>query len=194
MHRCIRILAGLFFRAPTISSLRAVNFGRGGRNRRIKSTIKARVVVAVLAVFCIGSAFTAHAQNATWNPGATSDWNTVANWTPATVPTGTATFGVPGVKSITFPQPTTIGTLQFNAPGYLFEIPFTGVQGVSITGSGVESTLANAPTFDVPGGFYLLQGWQHGWPGDFHNSFHLCGRSKSGVFPRHEHRRTGENY
>ena len=94
----------------------------------------------------------AHAQNATWI-GQTSDWNTPTNWTgtpptPPTVPTGTATFDATGItKSLTFSQGTTVGTLQVDAPGYSFtdSNPF----GVFINGSGVVSTLANAPTINV---------------------------------------------
>src|SRR5260221_9393036 len=94
----------------------------------------------------------AHAENATWI-GQASDWNTPTNWTgtaptPPTVPTGTATFDATGItKSLTFSQGTTVGTLQVDAPGYSFtdSNPF----GVFINGSGVVSTLANAPTIDV---------------------------------------------
>src|SRR5258708_1696429 len=94
----------------------------------------------------------AHAQNATWI-GQTSDWNTPTNWTgtpptPPTVPTGTATFDATGItKSLTFSQGTTVGTLQVDAPGYSFtdSNPF----GVFINGSGVVSTLSNAPTINV---------------------------------------------
>jgi hypothetical protein len=49
----------------------------------------------MLALFvnaCLGTV-AAHAQSATWllSPGS-GNWNTAANWVPATVPTGTATF------------------------------------------------------------------------------------------------------
>jgi autotransporter-associated beta strand protein len=60
------------------------------------------------------------AGSATWRPDAISnDWNTAANWTPATVPNGPediATFGVSDVTSLTLSAPTVVHSLVFN-PG-----------------------------------------------------------------------------
>src|SRR4249919_3342757 len=46
----------------------------------------------------------AQAGSATWNPNPTSgDWNTAANWIPATVPNGpadTVTFGVSNIRDV----------------------------------------------------------------------------------------------
>src|SRR5271166_2878581 len=92
----------------------------------------------------------AHAdQNATW-VGFTSDWNNPFNWTgtPQTVPTGTATFDATGItKSLTIPGGATIEALQFNAPNYTFNIP----DALAINGTGINASLANAPTFNVIG-------------------------------------------
>jgi hypothetical protein len=49
-------------------------------------------IAALLAGLSL-SAVAAHAQDATWNLNGTGDFNTSTNWTPATVPTGTAFFG-----------------------------------------------------------------------------------------------------
>jgi len=113
-------------------------------------------VVALLAGLCLG-AIDAHAQNATWDPGTTSDWNTAANWTPIppgtlTPPTGTAEFGTLGVKSLTFSLNTTIGTLQFTSPttpSYSFEL---SAGTLNITGDGIlVSPSVGAPTFNALG-------------------------------------------
>src|SRR5215467_10449557 len=76
------------------------------------------LVATLLAGVCL-SAVAAHAQNATWNDNApTNDFNTSTNWTPATVPTGTATFGVSTfhqTPSVTLSANTTIG--RFNVAG-----------------------------------------------------------------------------
>src|SRR6266481_6941917 len=84
--------------------------------------MRAHLLTTTAAVALL-AATSAHAQNATWSttPGS-SDFNTAANWSPPTVPTGTAFFGASNIASITF-QPfitTSIGTLQFNAgaPAY----------------------------------------------------------------------------
>jgi hypothetical protein len=143
-------------------------------------------------------ALTTYAQNADWDPGTTSDWNTAANWTPATVPTEIATFGAPGVKSITFSQPTTIGTLQFNAPGYGFEMPFVGLPSTltftGSTGSGVESTPANAPTFNVPGGFVFFMNGSTAGPAIFTTPFINEGEVSRVEFFDTSTARTGEIY
>ena len=91
----------------------------------------------------------AHAQDATWI-GRTSDWNTGTNWratrptTMPTVPTGTATFDATGItKSLTFSAAASIGTLQFNEPGYIFAIAnFQNaplINTIAIIGSGIKS-------------------------------------------------------
>ena len=64
------------------------------------------------------------AQNATWlaNPtvagpvAGTFDFDANANWNPATVPAGTATFGVSNGTNISFSLPATVlGGFTFNA-------------------------------------------------------------------------------
>jgi hypothetical protein len=51
-------------------------------------------LAAFAAALCL-AASTVQVQ--TWN-GSTTDWNTATNWTPNTVPTGTATFCNTGGK------------------------------------------------------------------------------------------------
>jgi autotransporter-associated beta strand protein len=93
----------------------------------------------------------AHAQSATWaGPGA--DWDTTANWSPASVPTATAIFTGATPTSITFSQAaTSIGTMQFNAgaPGYTFE--FGAGNTFNVIGAGVSNNSSNAPTFTGTG-------------------------------------------
>src|SRR4051812_5246992 len=63
------------------------------------------------------------AQDASWKSNPVSgDFNTGANWTPATVPDGTASFGASNTTSLTLSAATTIGAFQFNpgAPSYTF--------------------------------------------------------------------------
>ncbi|WP_245284737.1 autotransporter domain-containing protein [Bradyrhizobium sp. th.b2] len=79
-------------------------------------------LLATVALFVTG--LPAAAQDATWvlnptesgpNPG-TADYNNVANWTPATVPIGTATFGVTNSSSLSFSaSSTSVGGWTFNA-------------------------------------------------------------------------------
>ena len=115
--------------------------------------MRAHLLTTTAAVALL-AAMPARAQDATWStaPGS-SNFNTAANWTPATVPTGTAFFGASNTTSIAF-QPfttTSIGTLQFNpdAPAYSFTTSDGISTSISITGAGIVNNSSNAPTFIV---------------------------------------------
>ena len=55
------------------------------------------------------------AQDATWlSSPASGDWNTATNWSPASVPIGTATFGFSNTTAITFSQsPLPVDAINF---------------------------------------------------------------------------------
>jgi len=103
------------------------------------------ILAALLLMLCIQ---TTQAGSATWdlNPGS-GDWNTAANWTPTTVPNGsadTATFGLSNttdvslsanmqVNSITFtPAATSSYTITAN-PGFTLTISGAGITNNSGT-------------------------------------------------------------
>jgi outer membrane autotransporter protein len=113
--------------------------------RRRLSRPRRSGVLLRLAVVVLG-AVAANGQDATWlpNPGS-GDWNTATNWSPAIVPTGTATFGTSNTTAITFSDNTSIANLQFNsgAPAYSFTI--SGFE-LTIFGSGILSSSSNLPT------------------------------------------------
>src|SRR5262245_16987939 len=96
-------------------------------------------IAALVAGLTLGTV-QAQAQNATWllNPG-TGNFNTDANWTPATVPTGTAFFGASNTTALSFSANTTVGGWTFNAgaPAYTFTtsnlLDFNGA-GIVING------------------------------------------------------------
>jgi outer membrane autotransporter protein len=91
-----------------------------------------------------------HGQNATWLAEPTSpSWDASANWTPATVPTGVATFGASDTTSITFITYDSIGALQFNAGAPAYSFSFTKGNGLAIDGVGVINNSANKPTFSI---------------------------------------------
>src|SRR5262249_47862710 len=87
-----------------------------------------------------------HAGSATWNVAPTSgDWNTAANWTPATVPNqpaDVATFATSSQTSVSFTTPgfTTISGVTFNSGAS----PFTIGVGPAGTGTDVELELSGA--------------------------------------------------
>jgi hypothetical protein len=87
-----------------------------------------------------------HAQDATWlaMPG-DGNFNNAANWDPATVPTGTAFFGISNIADLTFSVDTTVGGWTFDpgAPAYSFTndrvLTFNGA-GIAINGGSAAIT------------------------------------------------------
>jgi outer membrane autotransporter protein len=121
----------------------------------------ARSRAALLGSVCLSAVAilvpnAAHTQNATWN-GATSDWNTNGNWTPASVPTNTATFSNTGVTNVTISSNTSINTIEFDlvAPAYSFTVQ----NGATFTiNSGTSNSSSFFPSFTVNTGAALTVG------------------------------------
>jgi autotransporter-associated beta strand protein len=98
----------------------------------------------------VGFSGQASAQDATWlsSPG-TADFNTAGNWNPATVPTGTASFGFSNSITLSFSAPsTTIGGFTFNAgaSSYTFSLginPTLTFTGAGIVVNGGAAAFAN---------------------------------------------------
>jgi autotransporter-associated beta strand protein len=86
----------------------------------------------------IAAALPAAAQDATWlaNPGS-GDFNTAANWNPAAVPTGTASFGASNTTALTFSVDTPLDGLTFlpGAPAYTFTVNNT--VNIDFNGAGI---------------------------------------------------------
>lgn len=89
--------------------------------------------------------------DATWAAQpATGDWNTAANWTPAAVPKGTATFGTSSQSGITFQagSSATVDAIVFasGAAGYTFTFnaPAPNAPALTISGAGVTNNSATS--------------------------------------------------
>lgn len=108
----------------------------------------------------IAATLPAMAQDSTWdaNPGSNL-YNAFANWTPATVPTGTAFFGVSNTTSLSFEDDATVGGWTFNAgaSAYTFNnshhlvfdgagIVINGGSATIINNSGGTTTFDNSST------------------------------------------------
>ena len=104
-----------------------------------------RLLAGVVFAFLAGALAPVQAQDATWllNPGS-GDINTAANWTPATVPTGTATFGQSNTTTLSLSASTAFNTLQFNAgaPAYTFNL---SGQFMGLDGAGIVNSSSNVP-------------------------------------------------
>jgi autotransporter-associated beta strand protein len=99
-----------------------------------------RLFPVVCLFSCLISAHS-FAGSATWNLNPISgDWNTAANWTPATVPNGpndTAVFDVSDTTSITLSTSTRVNGIVFNAGASAFTVATPPDGGLKISGAGV---------------------------------------------------------
>lgn len=102
------------------------------------------------------AATTGDGGNATWAAQPSSgDWNTAANWTPAVVPTGAATFGPSSQTQVGFGPGSndTVAAIAFvpGAPPYtfVFEAPAPATPALTITGDGISNGSSNAQRFVV---------------------------------------------
>lgn len=94
--------------------------------------------------------------DATWAAQPPSgDWNSAANWTPADVPTDTATFGPSSQATIGFGPDTsaTVADITFapGAPSYtfVFEAPAPDTPALTIAGDGISNGSTNPQRFVV---------------------------------------------
>ncbi len=105
----------------------------------MKTTLRTLLSAAAFVSFVCDPA-ALHAGSATWNLNPTSgDWNTAANWTPATVPnapTDIATFATSGVTQLSLSNDISLDSLVFGPGADSFSV--TTVAGsLSLYGAGV---------------------------------------------------------
>ena len=123
-----------------------------------KITIASLTAAAVLL-----SLQATRAGSATWksNPSS-SDWNTTANWTPATVPNGpsnTATFNTSIKTAISLPGPTftQLDGVIYNSGASAFTTTLSVGTDLSLEGLGITNNSGNTQTFvveaDLTGGY-----------------------------------------
>jgi autotransporter-associated beta strand protein len=90
------------------------------------------------------------AQDATWltNPGS-SEFNTAANWTPASVPTGFASFDTSSITTLTFSGSRNLDGFTFNSGAPVYTFNLTSGFGINFHTDGIINNSANAPIFTV---------------------------------------------
>jgi autotransporter-associated beta strand protein len=122
---------------------------------------------AMILTLAFGSLSAVYADSATWNLHPTSnDWNTAANWTPATAPNGpsdVATFARSSTKSLEFSAAMTeVAEIVFSPGANSFKISvdpilaqtvvYLTISGAGITNSsGVMQNLVSGPTIGILG-------------------------------------------
>jgi uncharacterized protein with beta-barrel porin domain len=123
------------------------------RGRRGLCAVTRHSLLILLASTALG-AVSAHAQDATWlggNAGDPNEWDESANWTPGTIPSGTATFTNNGAPtSVTATGSVSVGAVLFtgapnNAPAYTIEWDDITL----ISGTGVTNNSTNLQTFNI---------------------------------------------
>jgi autotransporter-associated beta strand protein len=109
--------------------------------------MRAYLLTATATMALLG-AMPARAQDATWllNPGS-GNFNSAANWTPATVPTGTAFFDQSNTTALTISTPTTVGGFTFNAAASAYSFGFAASSTLIFTGAGINNASSSAPSF-----------------------------------------------
>ena len=78
------------------------------------------------------------------------NFNSAANWSPAAVPTGTASFGNSNITDLSFLSPTTIGGWTFNTGASAYT--FTNNQPLQFNGAGIVINGGSATISNNSGG------------------------------------------
>jgi outer membrane autotransporter protein len=126
--------------------------GDDGTTPGLASPCRKRTLLATVSGVALGLALAspAAAQDATWLANPVSvDFNAAANWSPATVPTGTALFDVSSATGLSILLDTVIGswTLNAGASNYRFtNFAILDFNGAGIVINGGSATIDN---FDI---------------------------------------------
>lgn len=108
-----------------------------------------------IVVFLIAAQF-AQGDNSTWKLNPTSgDWNTAANWTPATVPNApgaTATFDFSNTTNVSLSGRAVVGEIIFNPGASAFTITSANnaANALSIVGAGLSNQSGSEQTLVAP--------------------------------------------
>src|SRR5690242_15317106 len=107
-------------------------------------------------VICLCSCLIAahsFAGSATWSANPISgDWNTLANWTPATVPNGlryVASFGTSTVTQLSLSSAITVASSAYDANADGFTISSAGLTSLTFAGGGIVNSSATPQSFVV---------------------------------------------
>src|ERR1041384_6080430 len=106
--------------------------------------------ICVLSCLIAGHSF---AGSATWSSNPVSgDWNTAANWTPATVPNGStdiASFSSSQITNLALSSPTTVAESVYDAKANGFTITSAGLTSLTFAGDGIVNPSATSQSFVV---------------------------------------------
>jgi autotransporter-associated beta strand protein len=106
---------------------------------------RVRLVALMAPAMLFAGMRLANAQDATWVGGtAGNDYSTAANWTPATTPTGTATFATNTNNNVSISLLATAGAWNFTGTSAYNATINSGGAGMTFTGTGINITGGSA--------------------------------------------------
>ena len=116
-----------------------------------------RVSLFPAVILSLGLSTISFAGSATWNLNPTSgDWNTAANWTPATVPNGPAdiaTFGASNLPNVMLSGEDAsyeLGSIVFAADASPYNVTFVSLAPLTISGAGILNQSALTQNMVLP--------------------------------------------
>jgi autotransporter-associated beta strand protein len=111
---------------------------------------RALIVFSSVLVSLLPAANSSFAGSATWKAApASGDWNTAANWSPATVPnfiTDTATFATSSITAVSLSALVSLDSIVFNSGASAFTITDNSF-AFTISGGGIVNNSASTQTF-----------------------------------------------
>src|SRR4051794_4343367 len=116
---------------------------------KVPALIKHSITIATFLIFLL--MHFARAGSATWDlsPGS-SDWNTAMNWTPPTVPNGsadTATFATSNTTDISISANTIVDAIIFAPGASRFTITASPFFALTISGVGITNNSGTPQNF-----------------------------------------------
>jgi autotransporter-associated beta strand protein len=118
--------------------------------------MKTQCLAALLLAITFAAPTPASAGSATWNLNPTSnDWNTAANWTPATVPNGpgdTATFDVSNTTGVSLSANIEVNGLIYSSGASAFSLTIANQSTFTLSGVGSQNNSTALQNIDVPDG------------------------------------------
>jgi autotransporter-associated beta strand protein len=142
------------------------------RNKKNRMIAIGAIFLPATLLLLLG-AHTSQAGSATWdlNPGS-GDWNTAANWTPMTVPDGsadTATFGITNTADVSLSASTEVDGISFNTSARAYRITASGWT-LTISGTGLANNSGSSQNFlTVAGGIIKFTNSATAGNGSFSN-------------------------
>jgi hypothetical protein len=140
--------------------------------------------ILLVASFVIGAMPRLHAQDATWLAApASGDFNTAANWSPASIPTGTALFGASNVTNIALSADTTVSGWTFKPGASAYTITNPTLNSLTFNGAGIAVSGGSVNLVNNIGGLLFFYGGSSAGSATVSNSgsINMLGASTGGT-------------